>query len=145
VIPVLKQNAVITHGDLDQLNIIWDKADQPILIDWESARRMNPTREIVRTCLGWSGIETENVSIKIYKNMLKTYNKSCDLFNENHLNAALFAIVGSLVFWMLYNIDIACNSIEIENTNTAIKEVNGVLKSFPRLHYLIPDLLKIKA
>jgi len=53
VIPLLLEDTVVTHGDLDQLNILWDKADQPIIIDWESVRKLNPTREIVRASLGW--------------------------------------------------------------------------------------------
>lgn len=42
-IPEFKEHTVVTHGDLDQLNVLWNKAGQPILIDWESARKLNPT------------------------------------------------------------------------------------------------------
>ena len=100
-IPILKEQSVITHGDINQLNIIWDKSDQPILIDWESVRKLNPTREIVRACLAWSGLGTENFSLSTYNKMLKTYIKSGGVLNHSHITAGLFSGFGSMVFWML--------------------------------------------
>lgn len=64
VIQLLKEDVVVTHGDVDQLNVLWDKKDRPILIDWESVRKINPTREIVRTSLGWAGIGNEKFSLQ---------------------------------------------------------------------------------
>lgn len=143
IIPVLTEDTIITHGDLDQLNVLWDKADQPILIDWESTRRMNPTRDVVRTSLSWSGFVTDRFSLPIYENMLRTYVKSGGPLNRNHINAALNSIVGSLVFWMLYNIELVCTCGVLEQREKAIEEVNVVLKSFQKLNKSIPDLLKI--
>jgi Ser/Thr protein kinase RdoA (MazF antagonist) len=96
-IPVLKEHTVVTHGDLDQLNVLWDKADQPILIDWESARKLNPTREIVRTSLNWSGIGTEDFSLPIYTHMLRTYNQLSGILHINFFNAALNVFFGSMI------------------------------------------------
>ena len=145
VVPLLLENTVVTHGDLDQLNILWDKADHPILIDWESVRKLNPTREIVRASLGWSGIGTENSSsLSIYTNMLRTYIKSGGILNANHIHAAFYSSIGSMVFWMLYNIDIACTSDVTEVKDTAIKEINGVMISMTKFNVLVTDLLKIK-
>ena len=142
-IPVLKEHTVVTHGDLDQLNVIWNKADQPILIDWESARKLNPTREIVRTSLGWSGIGSENFSLPIYTHMLLTYNQSGGMLNITILNAALNAYFGSMINWMLYNIELACSSDVPEERDTAIKEVNSTVLMIKKLNQLIPILLKI--
>jgi thiamine kinase-like enzyme len=57
-IDVLKENTVVSHGDLDQKNVLWDSENNPILIDWESARKLNPTYEIVNVALDWSGINS---------------------------------------------------------------------------------------
>jgi aminoglycoside phosphotransferase (APT) family kinase protein len=143
VIPLLLEQTVVTHGDLDQLNILWDKADQPILIDWESVRKLNPTREIVRASLGWSGIGTENFSLPIYAHMLRTYLKSGGMLNISHVNAALYSLVGSMVNWMLYNIKLVCTSDLQEEKDTAIAEVHWAVMTMIRLKTLIPDLLKV--
>ena len=142
-IPLLKEDTVVTHGDLDQLNVLWDKADQPILIDWESVRKLNPTREIVRTSLDWSGISTENFSLPIYVHMLRTYIKSGGMLNINHVDAAFNAMFGSMINWMLYNIEPACTSDVPSERDTAVEEVNGVMMEMMNLKILIPDLLKI--
>lgn len=142
IIPLLLEDTLVTHGDLDQLNILWDKNDQPILIDWESARKLNPTREIVRASLDWSGISTEYFS-SIYISMLETYIKSGGSLNINHVNAALHSLFGSTINWMLYNIELACTSVVQEERDTAAKEINGALNSMMRLKILIPDLVAI--
>lgn len=142
VIPVLREDTVITHGDLDQLNVIWDSANQPFLIDWESARRMNSTREIIRTSLGWSGFGTDHFHLPLYLKMLGTYSRTCSLLNKNHVEAALYAMVGSYVFWMLHNIDLSCMSTHTNEVGTAVKEVNIVLMNFTKLDQLLPELLQ---
>ena len=142
-IPLVKEHTVVTHGDLDQLNVLWNKEGQPILIDWESARKLNPTREIVRTSLDWSGIGSENFSLPIYTHMLRTYNKSGGRLNVPLLDAALNIFFGSMINWMLYNIESACSSEIPEEKDTAIKEVNWTVSMIDRLSLLIPTLLKI--
>lgn len=49
----LETHQVISHGDLDHKNILWDEAGEPLLIDWESARRLNPTYELLLEALDW--------------------------------------------------------------------------------------------
>lgn len=55
-LPLLKRKCIVSHGDLDKKNVLWDHSDAPILIDWECTRKLNPTHEIVNACLDWSGI-----------------------------------------------------------------------------------------
>ena len=143
IIPLLLEHTVITHGDLDQLNILWDKKDQPILIDWESARKLNPTREIVRTSLDWSGFGTKDFSLPLYAHMLHRYNESGGTLNRSHANAALYSLVGSGINWMLYNIELACENEVPSIRDTAIKEINWTILTMIRLEILFPDLLKI--
>ena len=141
IIPLLLEDTVITHGDLDQLNVLWDKADQPFLIDWESARKLNPTREIVRTSLNWSGIGAEDFSLPLYASMLNTYTKSGGKLNINHVNAALYSMVGSMVNWMLYNIELACTSDVPSTINTATEEIVWAVRTMKKFKKLVPDLL----
>jgi len=39
-IEILKKHFVVSHGDLDQKNVLWDEESNPLLIDWESARKL---------------------------------------------------------------------------------------------------------
>ena len=34
---------MVSHGDLDHKNVLWSETGEPLVIDWESARRLNPT------------------------------------------------------------------------------------------------------
>lgn len=143
ITPLLLEETVVTHGDLDQLNVIWDKADQPVLIDWESARKMNPTREIIRTSLSWSGSGTEDFSLFLYTKMLKIYIQSGGILNLTHINAGLYSLAGSMVNWMLYNIELACNSDVSAASNAAMKEANWAMIAMMQLETFIPELLKV--
>jgi len=51
--------------------------------------------------------------------------------------------VGSMINWMLYNIEPACSGDAPEERDTAIKEVNSTVLMIERLNMLIPTLLKI--
>ncbi len=141
IIPSLLENTVVTHGDLDQLNILWDKNERPMLVDWESARKLNPTREIIRASLDWSGINTENSSLLIYIRMLETYVKSGGILKTSYVNAALHSLFGSAINWMLYNIEVACTSGVQEERDTATREINDALNNMISLKKLVPDLL----
>lgn len=144
VIPLLKEYSVITHGDIDPLNVIWNKTGEPSLIDWESAKKMNPTFEIVRTSLRFSGGGTDNFSQSIYTNMLHTYERNGGLLNKNHIEAALHALYGGVINWMLYKIEFACTSDFSEERNKVCNEMEGFLMTVERLQALISQLLKIK-
>jgi thiamine kinase-like enzyme len=37
-VSLLKTQIVVSHGDLDQKNVLWNKNNSPILIDWECAQ-----------------------------------------------------------------------------------------------------------
>lgn len=64
-IEILKKHTVIGHGDLDQKNVLWTENKEPLFIDWESARKLNPTYEIVNAALDWSGVTT-NLKINLF-------------------------------------------------------------------------------
>jgi thiamine kinase-like enzyme len=144
-VPFLLEDTVVTHGDLDQLNVVWDKENQPILIDWESARKLNPTREIIRTSLSWSGIDKEDASLKIYTHMLRAYTQSGRTININHVNAALYSLAGSAVNWILYNINLACTTDAQGERDTASDEINASVRTIKKLEHLIPHLLKLSS
>ena len=51
----IKNNLVISHRDLDLPNILWDKNNEPVIIDWETSGLVNPTLEVIDTAWNWAG------------------------------------------------------------------------------------------
>lgn len=143
VIPILKERTVVTHGDMDQNNVLWDSAGQPILIDWEAIKKMNPTRELLRTCFAWSGIINEDSSLSIYTKMIETYVKSGGFYNKSHVEASLYAAFGNSINWLLYNIDIACESKLLQERENSAREISTIIDSIPRYKELMPILLQV--
>lgn len=138
-VSLLKTQIVVSHGDLDQKNVLWDKNNSPILIDWECARKLNPTQEIVNACLDWSGITT-NFNKDIFFKMMKTYSVSGGNLDNNIVPAAFNAILGNWINWMAYNIERACMS-DLEQKTLGIEQVTQVLGTIVQLKNIIPELV----
>lgn len=138
-VSLLKTQIVVSHGDLDQKNVLWDKNNSPILIDWECARKLNPTQEIVNACLDWSGITT-NFNKDIFFKMMKTYSASGGNLDNNIVPAAFNAILGNWINWMAYNIERACMS-DLEQKTLGREQVTQVLGTIVQLKNIIPDLV----
>ena len=141
-IPHLKKQSVISHGDLDPKNVLWDAEDQPILIDWESARRLNPTHEIINACLDWSGISLENnFNQNLFFKMLAAYQKSGGALDQSLLEPAFYAVAGNWIHWMVFNIQRFCETQDPEVLNLSAQQVSQTLRTIVFLENLIPTLL----
>jgi len=126
-IEVLKKHTVIGHGDLDQKNVLWTEKKEPLLIDWESARQLNPTYEIVNVALDWSGITTINFNINLFHKILNSYADSGGIINKKTLNAAFYGVIGNWINWMVYNIHRSINSSDTEQINIGREQVLQVV------------------
>ena len=131
-ISVLNGCVVISHGDLDQKNVLWNDDNNPILIDWESARKLNPTYEMVNAALDWSGITTR-FDKKLFTKMLQTYKKEGGVIDDNVLEAAFYGVLGNWINWMVYNIQRASNTENLEQQKMGIEQVILVLPTILRL------------
>jgi thiamine kinase-like enzyme len=109
-IPLLKEHIVISHGDLDQKNVLWDQNNTPILIDWESARKLNPTYEIINAALDWSGITSPKFNKQVCINMIQAYQIAGGKLDQRHVKAAIYGVLGNWLNWMFYNISRACST-----------------------------------
>ncbi|HAT4455396.1 TPA: aminoglycoside phosphotransferase family protein [Legionella pneumophila] len=133
-IPILQSNSVVSHGDLDQKNVLWDKNNAPFLIDWESARKLNPTYEMINCALDWSGITTPLFNKSLFMKMLKTYASSGIEINKDHFEAAFYGILGNWINWLVYNIERSFSS-DKEQQNIGVEQVLQVL----------PTIFQVKA
>lgn len=139
-LPILKRHLVITHGDLDQKNILWDSANNPIVIDWESTCKVNPTYDIINTAFYWSGITT-HFDKNLFFKMLETYQKEGGVINPDHVIAACYGAL-SWMGWLVYNIQRASVEEESEARAQGIEQVNQTLATILQLQTIIPMVIK---
>lgn len=140
---LLKNQIVVSHGDLDQKNVLWDKHNNPFLIDWESARKVNPTYEIINAALDWSGITT-NFHKELFIKILHSYRTSGGHLDNSFLPAAFNAVLGNWINWMVYNIERACTKVESEQKSLGVEQVAQVLGTMIRLKTVIPNLIALQ-
>lgn len=104
-IPKLSKQLIICHGDLDQKNVLWTKDHNPVLIDWESARLLNPMQEMMTVALDWSGISTGVVYQDIFTSFLKAYIEAGGVINESQILPAFGGVRGNWLNWLYYNLE----------------------------------------
>jgi len=139
-LPILQANTVISHGDLDQKNVLWDNQDNPLLIDWECTSKVNPTYDIINTALYWSGITT-NFNQGLFIKIINTYQNAGGILDKELVDAALYGTL-SWIGWMVYNIERACSESDPEQKSIGISEVEQVLPTILRLQKVIPTLIE---
>ncbi len=100
---LLAQNQVISHGDLDHKNVLWDKAGTPLIIDWESARRLNPTYELLLEALDWGGI-TASFETAPFVTFIEAYIDAGGRIVSGQVAAVGDAIQATWVEWLLFNV-----------------------------------------
>lgn len=87
-VQILQKRIVVSHGDLDHKNVLWDKSGHPIVIDWEFARKLNPTYEELLEGLDWSGI-TLSFEHGLFKGFLASYVQAGGVIDSTSIQANL--------------------------------------------------------
>ena len=128
----LAERQVISHGDLDHKNILWDEAGAPLLIDWESARRLNPTYELLLEALDWGGI-TAHFDARPFTTILRAYVDAGGVIAEDMIPASSDAIQGAWVSWLLYNVGRAVGLKDTRQRAIGSSQVDLVLSALLRM------------
>jgi len=139
-IPTLKAHITVSHGDLDQKNVLWDSSNNPILIDWESTCKINPTYDLINTAFYWSGI-TSTFDENLFFKMIEAYQKAGGVINKDHVVAACYGAF-SWIGWLVYNIERSCTPYESEHKKVGIEQVNQTLATILRLQTVMPEVIK---
>lgn len=137
---ILKLHQVISHGDLDQKNILWDKNDEPLIIDWENARKLNPTYELVSVALDWSGI-TSDFDNELFGKMLCAYQQAGGTIHEDSITASYHRVLGDWLVWLLYLVGCLLEDRGDSQQRIEEEQVAFVWPTIMRLNNLIPNLL----
>lgn len=128
----LAEREVISHGDLDHKNILWDEAGAPLLIDWESARRLNPSYELLLEALDWGGI-TAHFNARPFTTILRAYVDAGGVIAKDMIPASSDAIQGAWVSWLLYNVGRAVGLKDTRQRAIGSGQVDLVLSALLRM------------
>ncbi len=141
-VAVLGQNQVISHGDLDHKNVLWDAAGDPLVIDWESARRINPTYELLLEALDWSGI-TAHFATRPFVAFLEAYLDAGGRIIANEIMAVADAIQATWVEWLLFNVGRAVGIHDPHQRAVGLTQVDLSVSTLLRMEKHAPRLTEI--
>lgn len=139
-IRILEKNLVLSHGDVDHKNVLWSIGGGPLLIDWESSRRLNATYEIMLESLDWSGI-TATFQQDLFRSMLAAYTRSGGVIDGDSIEASFQCILGDWLNWLLFNVGRGAERADAQERATGAGQVDLALSAIMRLDRLLPGLL----
>ena len=93
---------VISHGDLDQKNVLWADEQTPWLIDWEAAGYVQPAIEAVGAALNWGGQASGILEISSFEVFLEGYRREAALTPEE-VKYGLRAYCGDWCGWLKHS------------------------------------------
>ena len=135
----LKNTQVISHRDLDLPNILWDKDNNPVIIDWESSSLVNPQEELIETSWDWSGGQDHFDKEKFitFINTYKEINK-----NINNINKAISSNFKNKSGWLEYNLKRVCKMecLDEEEQRLGEKEVIRVINEIETFYETVKTL-----
>ncbi len=99
---LLPDRWVISHGDLDQKNVLWFDNHTPWLIDWECAGYVQPAIEAVGAALDWSGQAEGHPNAATFEAFLQGYRRETPLAAKQ-VRCGLQAYMGNWCGWLKFN------------------------------------------
>ncbi len=139
---VLQHDQVVSHGDLDHKNVLWDEAGEPLLIDWESARRLNPTYELLLEALDWGGI-TAHFETGPFVTFIEAYLDAGGKIVADEVPAVADAIQAAWVEWLLFNVGRAVGLHDAHQRAVGLLQVDLSISTLLRMEKHALRLTKI--
>ena len=136
---VLERRQVVSHGDLGQKNVLWSDEGEPVLIDWEGARMVNPTREVLEVALDWSGLRA-GFDETLFARFLRAYQIGGGTIEGQEIDAAVRAVLGAWVDWLVYNAGRALDPEQGQQHALGRRQVALALATITLLQRLAPTL-----
>ena len=129
IINVLKNNLIVTHGDIDQKNVIWTDETTPNIIDWEGVSVTNPGLEIIDAALNWSGLLSGTVNIDSMKAVIDGYIDTGGKIYES-IDILLSACIIKWLPWLEFNMRRAVQPLQDDEVlKLSITQVKNTLSS----------------
>lgn len=136
----LASELVISHGDLDPKNVMWDNI-YPTLIDWECAGFRNPKADLIETAIYWSENEPGAIDRDKFLAFIAGYKRTQEQIQANWRMILASGFLGKLD-WLEYSLKRSlwfdCTEREEQEAGTA--QVAGTLASIRRYAETITDI-----
>lgn len=100
-------------------------------MDWESARKLNPTYEIVNAGLDWRGI-TGEFNQNLFKSIIDAHQHAGGIIDNVSFEASFYGVLGNWINWPVYNIECSCSHNMSEQRIMGIEQVLQVLPTINR-------------
>ena len=107
----LEGNHVVSHGDIDQKNVLWHDENQPFIIDWESVNKVHPGVEIVDAALNWGGLVSGTINEASMLAVIHRY-KSTGMNLKEDTKLLLQGCILKWLPWLEHNIQKIISSPE---------------------------------
>ncbi|MDR1409584.1 MAG: phosphotransferase [Oscillospiraceae bacterium] len=128
----LEQGRVISHGDLDPKNVVWQD-DSPVIIDWEAAGAIHPLHDLVETALYWSFDKRGKIVPKKFKAFVNAYHRRRPI-DCNNWQPVLDKGFSANLGWLEYSLKRALGlegADELEQRRGA-EQVRGTIRALRR-------------
>ncbi|WNQ09637.1 phosphotransferase [Paenibacillus aurantius] len=128
----ISTDMVISHGDLDPKNVLWN--DSPVLIDWECAGYRNPKQDLIETAIYWSENGAGEIDQDKFLSFIDGYKGTVQ--NEIHANWRMILASGFLgkLDWLEYclkrSLWIDCTDQDEQKAGT--QQVSGTILNIKR-------------
>ncbi|PLW70887.1 phosphotransferase [Pseudohalioglobus lutimaris] len=136
----LSSRKVVSHGDLDHKNVLWDSSQDPLLIDWESTQYVNPAHEVILEALDWSGI-TLDFKENLFDCFVDQYLSAGGQIHQNEIEAAFACVEGDWVNWLMYNLGRSIDRDDEKQRRIGLEQVDLALVAILHLQRVVPRLL----
>ena len=138
----LEDHLVASHGDLDPKNVLWSAKGQPGIIDWESARHLNPTYELLLQALNWSGIWSR-FEPGTFRQFVAGYRDAGGAVDQAALEPSYHCILGDWVYWLMHNVGRYLEENNPSRRASLAGQVEFTLAVLQRIMDHVPDLLSL--
>lgn len=142
---ILTKNMVISHGDLDPKNVMWD-GYTPYIIDWEAAGYVNPYQELLEVVNYWADDGKGSLNKDYFDAIIEAYERHINLRNVAWDNVFAGSYAGMLG-WLAYNVKRALgieasDDAEIRLGEEQVKGTINALYDYQEKVELLKDWLK---
>ena len=139
-----KDGLVISHKDILQKNVLWNKNNIPMIIDWESAGYINPNLELLDTALFWSGGHKDIPDTKAFNSFIKSYfdNGGCPIGEMNRIFLERFI---NKLEWLEFNVkkSLGIDCDDINEQNEGSRYAKKAIESIHHYNEIMPILMEM--
>lgn len=128
IIKNLLQHVVVSHGDIDQKNVIWRDLKHPLIIDWESIGKVNPGLELMDAILNWSGLVSGQIDNDSVKAFIDGYN-SIGIPIMDSGEEVLRGCMIKWLSWLEFNMKRAIHSGDKEEQYLGFTQTQNTIRS----------------